>query len=104
VNDTEQPQINCPADIVVAINPDGVATVESGVANIVSQGPCGVTLTYEQPFGTDNCPNYLITNEAGLGATDNCTTQGFGACFFYGFWSISVDGDGSVSFNAPSND
>jgi hypothetical protein len=95
VLDTEQPTIECPRDIVIDINASGYATVTEGSANIYSQGPCGVTLTYEPPVADDNC-DWIMTNYAGLGAIDNFTVQGFGSYFSAENWDISADGDGFV--------
>ncbi|MFZ2898331.1 MAG: HYR domain-containing protein, partial [Saprospiraceae bacterium] len=89
VNDTEQPTIECPRDIVIDINASGYATVTEGFANIYSQGPCGVTLTYEPPVADDNC-DWIMTNYAGLGAIDNYTVQGFGSYFSAENWDISA--------------
>ncbi|MBK7408029.1 MAG: HYR domain-containing protein [Saprospirales bacterium] len=94
VIDNTSPAISCPDDIVVSINGDGTASISAGLANLGAQGPCGVTLSYTAPVGTDNCsaqtfltsglgagPNYyqyggtyteayLVVDGAGL--TDNC--------------------------------
>ncbi|MCB0544460.1 MAG: HYR domain-containing protein, partial [Saprospiraceae bacterium] len=64
VYDAEQPAIECPADVVVDIN----GSVTQGNAELVSSGPCGVTLQYEAPAGTDNCDNPVTANIGGLGA------------------------------------
>ena len=50
VNDTENPTINCPADIVVS-NDVGV---------------CGAIVNYVTPVGADNCPGSVTTMTAGL--------------------------------------
>jgi hypothetical protein len=67
VNDTQNPEITCPTDVVVEI--DG--TVTGGPATLVSSGPCGVTLSYEAPVGTDNCPGAITLLTSGLGAGPN---------------------------------
>ncbi|MCB9284988.1 MAG: HYR domain-containing protein, partial [Lewinellaceae bacterium] len=74
VIDTEDPVIVCPDDIeiVMTVTPNGeVAFIEEGNATIESQGPCGVTLSYEAPEGTDNCDWVLTTLQSGLGAGPN---------------------------------
>ncbi|MBK8492610.1 MAG: HYR domain-containing protein [Saprospirales bacterium] len=74
VLDTEDPVIECPENIVVEmlVGPNGeYASVEEGIAEIVSQGPCGVTLSYTAPQGTDNCDWVLTTLQSGLGAGPN---------------------------------
>ncbi|MBK7233187.1 MAG: HYR domain-containing protein [Saprospiraceae bacterium] len=40
INDTEDPQITCPNNIVISNDP----------------GVCGAVVTYSTPVGTDNCP------------------------------------------------
>ncbi|MBK7337305.1 MAG: HYR domain-containing protein [Saprospirales bacterium] len=82
VLDTEDPVIECPEDVVVAVNPDGIATVISGDVTIHSQGPCGVTLSYDAPEGTDNCPAPLTLNTSGLGFGPN----------FYQYGGIYTEG------------
>ncbi|MCB9284039.1 MAG: HYR domain-containing protein, partial [Lewinellaceae bacterium] len=72
VNDTEDPVIECPDDIVVDI--DG--NVTSGEATIASYGPCGLTLDYDAPVGTDNCPNPLTHLLSGLGEGPNYYSYG----------------------------
>jgi hypothetical protein len=67
VNDTQKPKSTCPANVVVGI--DG--TVTQGNATLVSSGPCGVTLSYNAPAGTDNCDNAVTANTGGLGAGPN---------------------------------
>jgi hypothetical protein len=67
VNDTQNPEITCLTDVVVEI--DG--TVTGGPATLVSSGPCGVTLSYEAPIGTDNCPGAITLLTSGLGAGPN---------------------------------
>jgi hypothetical protein len=74
VNDTQDPVIDCPDPIVVEI--DGTLTGGDGgspLANpiLVSSGPCGVTLQYTAPVGTDNCPNPLTIIQSGLGSGPN---------------------------------
>ncbi|MBK8492611.1 MAG: HYR domain-containing protein [Saprospirales bacterium] len=72
VNDTENPVIECPDDIVVDINGD----VTSGEATVLSYGPCGLTLSYDAPVGTDNCPNVFTQSLSGLGAGPNYYSYG----------------------------
>ena len=84
-----------PREIIIDINASGYATLVEGFANIYSQGPCGVTLTYEPPVANDNC-DFTFANTAGLGAIDNFTVQGFGSYFSVENWDISADGDGFV--------
>ena len=49
MNDTEDPTISCPADIVVSNDP----------------GVCGAIVTYTAPVGMDNCPG-ATTVQTGL--------------------------------------
>ncbi|MCO6492278.1 MAG: HYR domain-containing protein, partial [Phaeodactylibacter sp.] len=72
VEDAEDPVIGCPVDIVVGA--DG--SIASGNATIISTGPCGVTLRYTAPVGTDNCPNPVTTLSGGLGANPNYYQHG----------------------------
>ena len=67
VNDTQNPEITCPDNVEVGI--DG--TVTAGTATVVSTGPCGVTLSYEAPIGTDNCDGAITSLEGGLGSAAN---------------------------------
>ncbi|MBK8968294.1 MAG: HYR domain-containing protein [Lewinellaceae bacterium] len=73
VVDDNPPAITCPTDATVEL--DG--TITGGLLNgqpdlaIVSSGPCGVTLDYTQPVGTDDCPNPLTQLVAGFGAAPN---------------------------------
>ena len=50
VNDTEDPVITCPADIIVSNDP----------------GVCEAIVTYTAPVGTDNCPGATTMQTAGL--------------------------------------
>jgi large repetitive protein len=50
VEDTEDPILNCPADISVNNDP----------------GMCDAVVTYTAPVGTDNCPGVVTTQIAGL--------------------------------------
>lgn len=50
VEDNEDPQISCPADIVVDNN----------------TGFCGAFVSYSTPVGTDNCPNANTVRTSGL--------------------------------------
>jgi hypothetical protein len=72
VNDTQQPVINCPFDISV----DTEGNINSGSATIVSTGPCGVTLSYLEPIGTDNCSNPVTSLAGGQGGAPNYYQQG----------------------------
>jgi len=67
VNDTELPKITCPTNVVVGIG----GTVTGGPATLISSGPCGVTLQYTSPVGTDNCPGVVTALQSGLGAGPN---------------------------------
>jgi hypothetical protein len=75
VNDTEKPVITCPTDMTVNIEDFIVLGGDGGVppANpaILNSGPCGVTLRYTAPVGTDNCPNPLTILTSGLGHGPN---------------------------------
>jgi len=42
----------------------------------VGSGPCGVTLSYIQPFGTDNCPNPITELAGGQGGAGNYYVYG----------------------------
>ena len=72
VNDTELPKITCPANVVVGIN----GTVTSGNATLVGSGPCGVTLSYTAPVGTDNCPGVVTALQSGIGSGPNYYSYG----------------------------
>ncbi|MCB9235628.1 MAG: HYR domain-containing protein [Bacteroidia bacterium] len=52
VNDTEAPQITCPADVTVSND----------------AGMCSATVNYTTPVGTDNCAGASTTQSAGLGS------------------------------------
>ncbi|MBR9920909.1 MAG: HYR domain-containing protein, partial [Bacteroidetes bacterium] len=67
VEDDENPEITCPTDVTVEI--DG--SITGGPATLVSSGPCGVTISYMAPVGTDNCPGALTLLTSGLGAGPN---------------------------------
>jgi hypothetical protein len=67
INDAQNPEITCPDNIVVGI--DG--SVTAGNATIVSTGPCGVTLSYVAPVGSDNCPGQFTFLTGGAGAGPN---------------------------------
>jgi hypothetical protein len=67
INDTENPVIVCPANVEVDIN----GAVTAGDATIVSSGPCGVTLSYTEPIGTDNCDGAITSLEGGQGGAAN---------------------------------
>lgn len=67
VNDTELPQISCPSNITVGTN----GAIAGGPATLVATGPCGVTLSYPMPVGTDNCPNAQTDLMSGAGAGAN---------------------------------
>jgi len=67
VNDAEAPQIACPSNITVRT--DG--TITGGPATLIGTGPCGVTLSYTAPVGTDNCPNPQTDLMSGFGAGAN---------------------------------
>jgi|GEM_PF-273619 len=75
VNDTELPVITCPSDMTVNIEDFVVVGGDGGVPEaapvILSSGPCGVTLSYTAPVGTDNCPNPLTILTSGLGHGPN---------------------------------
>jgi hypothetical protein len=93
VNDTQDPVIECPENIVVAITVDGLGELISGEAEIISQGPCGITLSYVPPVGTDNCPNPLTLLTSGLGSGPNAYQYG-------GFYTESyqvVDASGNTA-------
>ncbi|MBK8194567.1 MAG: HYR domain-containing protein [Lewinellaceae bacterium] len=58
VRDDEDPKITCPSNIVVEV--DGSLSGGNGGAPsanpvLVGSGPCGVSLAYTAPVGTDNC-------------------------------------------------
>jgi hypothetical protein len=93
VNDTEDPVIECPENIVVAITVDGYGEVVSGEAEIISQGPCGITLSYEAPEGTDNCPWVITTLQSGLGAGPNAYQYGG----FYTETYLATDAAGNTA-------
>ena len=66
ITDDEDPEITCPADIVVNAAP----------------GECFVTVIYTEPVGTDNCTGAVTTLISGLGSggtpsvgTDNVTFE-----------------------------
>ncbi|MBL7775805.1 MAG: HYR domain-containing protein, partial [Saprospiraceae bacterium] len=71
--DDNPPSIVCPTDATVEL--DG--TITGGLLDgqpdlaIVSSGPCGVTLNYTQPVGTDDCPNPITVLTSGFGAAPN---------------------------------
>ena len=65
--DTQIPEITCPNNIVVGA--DG--SLSSGAATVVSTGPCGVTLSYTPPVGTDNCPGAETELTGGQGGQPN---------------------------------
>ena len=67
ITDTQIPEITCPDNIVVAAN----GSLLSGTATIASFGPCGVTLSYPAPVGTDNCSGSVTSLTSGLGAGPN---------------------------------
>ncbi|MBK8196176.1 MAG: HYR domain-containing protein [Lewinellaceae bacterium] len=75
VNDTELPVITCPTDMTVNVDDLVVEGGDGGVPeaapSVLSSGPCGVTLQYHPPVGTDNCPNPLTINTSGLGSGPN---------------------------------
>ncbi|MCB0612826.1 MAG: HYR domain-containing protein, partial [Phaeodactylibacter sp.] len=70
--DTQIPEITCPNNIVVGA--DGMIT--SGAATVVSFGPCGVTLSYTPPVGTDNCPGAETDLTGGQGGAPNAYEYG----------------------------
>ena len=49
----------------------GDGGVPEAAPSILSSGPCGVTLRYTAPVGTDNCPNPITVNTSGLGSGPN---------------------------------
>ncbi|MCB0682320.1 MAG: HYR domain-containing protein, partial [Saprospiraceae bacterium] len=51
VNDTEDPEIACPADITVSNDP----------------GQCSAVVNYMSPSGMDNCPGAILVQTTGLG-------------------------------------
>ncbi|MBK7939750.1 MAG: HYR domain-containing protein [Lewinellaceae bacterium] len=74
VRDDEDPKIKCPSNIVVEV--DGSLSGGNGgapAANpvLVSSGPCGVSLSYTSPVGTDNCAGVVTTLASGLGSGPN---------------------------------
>ncbi|MBK7936583.1 MAG: HYR domain-containing protein [Lewinellaceae bacterium] len=71
VNDTQLPQIVCPANI--SVNTQGVVTAGSAT---VTPALCGVSLAYTAPVGTDNCPNPETDNLGGLGVGPNFYNYG----------------------------
>jgi gliding motility-associated-like protein len=85
VNDTENPTINCPPDIIVS-NDIGI---------------CGATVNYATPVGNDNCPGSTTTMTAGLAS---------GSVFPIGTTTVSyqvVDASGNIatcSFDVTVND
>ncbi|MBK8196177.1 MAG: HYR domain-containing protein [Lewinellaceae bacterium] len=70
VNDIQDPVIYCPTNIVVNVG-GGLYGGNGGspLANprLEASGPCGVSLSYTAPVGTDNCPNPLTVLQAGFG-------------------------------------
>ena len=75
VIDNELPVITCPSDMTVNVEDFVVLGGDGGVPeaapSILSSGPCGVTLRYTAPVGTDNCPNPITVNTSGLGSGPN---------------------------------
>lgn len=67
VEDAEDPEIECLDNIVVGA--DG--SIIEGDADVISTGPCGVTLSYETPEGEDNCSNALTLLVGGVGGKPN---------------------------------
>ena len=82
VEDTQAPIIVCPEDVIVGT--DGAVT--SGIADVVSTGPCGVTLSYTAPVGTDNCPDPLTVLAGGQGDAPNYYLYGG---TYTEVWSVS---------------
>ena len=85
VNDTEDPTISCPADIVVSNDP----------------GVCGAIVTYTAPVGMDNCPGATTVQTSGLASGSEfpvgTTTNTF----------VVTDASGNTatcSFNVTVND
>ncbi|MCB1715851.1 MAG: HYR domain-containing protein, partial [Candidatus Competibacteraceae bacterium] len=72
VEDNDFPEITCPDNIVVGA--DG--SMLSGTATIISTGPCGVTISYAPPVGTDNCPGAVTSLSSGLGSNPNYYQHG----------------------------
>ncbi len=72
VNDIQFPVIQCPANTTVET--DG--TVIGGALTPVGIGPCGVTLSYTAPVGTDNCPSTETDLMSGFGAGANYYVYG----------------------------
>ena len=72
VNDVEFPIIQCPANTTVET--DG--TVVGGALTPVGIGPCGVTLAYTAPIGTDNCTGTETDLISGFGAGANYYVYG----------------------------
>ncbi|MCB1719919.1 MAG: HYR domain-containing protein, partial [Candidatus Competibacteraceae bacterium] len=89
ITDTQIPEITCPDNIVVAA--DG--SLLSGAATITSFGPCGVTLSYTAPVGTDNCPGAVTYPASGLGAGPNYYQYGG----FYTETYTVIDAAGNMS-------
>ena len=78
VIDSELPVITCPSNITVEIDGSlsgGLGGVPPANASLVGSGPCGVTLQYNPPVGTDNCPNPLTINTSASWLV-RCSTQG----------------------------
>ncbi|MBK8196178.1 MAG: HYR domain-containing protein [Lewinellaceae bacterium] len=74
VRDDEDPKITCPSNIVVEV--DGSLSGGNGGAPsanpvLVGSGPCGVSLAYTAPVGTDNCAGVVTTLASGLGSGTN---------------------------------
>ncbi|MCE7925397.1 MAG: HYR domain-containing protein, partial [Haliscomenobacteraceae bacterium CHB4] len=74
VRDEERPEIDCPGNIT--IETDGSLNGGNGGEPeadpyISSRGPCGVTMGYTSPVGTDNCPGAVTALASGFGSGPN---------------------------------
>ena len=71
--DDNPPAITCPTDATVELDGTITGGLVNGLQdlNIVSSGPCGVTLDYTQPVGTDDCPNPTTALVSGFGPAPN---------------------------------
>jgi len=101
VNDTENPTIVCPANVVVNVGGNPVLT--GGPATLVSSGPCGITLSYAAPVGADNCPGVVTNNVSGLGAGPNFYEYGG---FYTETWNVfdNAGNKASCSFSIEVKD